>query len=473
MPSVTEEVLELSAQLFLAAASDISRAAVSTGQTAGVLSKEALVALINYAKEGAATAKEKKAAKKLEVEVREHGEVPRQVTILESDLKTFEKWLKKQDVLYVALKSEMQKGEDGHKKCMVTFLDKDREAVETAIALSRHELGYINELPPQAFLTLSNKKDLSVVDNLDTYELETFRELAKDYGLVYSVILNAPDESEQEKGDAYKILVSKKDFSKAAAIMQQIAWCMTGEFQNGIKEKVKERYTVREEIQHLVRNGVEPGEISVDTGVGGVITVQKAKYIINKSAPSQYIRLTSEGFTHYKFGKEIENVSKDDSEFEDKLQYALGEFNGAVVVDAEEWEKEGLKKENIRKRFVAQKTSVFPQQFSKEKDIEEIQKSQKHKEKRENAPETAWLFDRYDLQKQYSEVYEANYNNLSEPPERTVSVHYGEAVKHAEKYKYIDVSNDEKSIDNIILSARERSMGNNEYERTEEKEVAI
>ena len=473
MASVTEEILEMSAQLFLTAAGDISKALVSTGQTVGSLGKETLVELINYAKDGAVSAKEKKAAKKIETEVREHGEVPRQVTILEQDLKIFEKWLKKQDVLYVALRSEMQRGEDGHKKCMVTFLDKDREAVETAIALTRHELGYINEIHPEAFLFLNKKKDLAVVDNLDAVELETFRELAKDYGLVYSVILNSTDENEQTKGDLYKILVSNKDFSKAAAIMQQISWCMTGAFRDEIKEKIKEHYTIREEVQNLVRNGVEPGEISIDTGAGGVVAVQKAKYVVNKATPSQYIKITNQGFVHYKFGKEIENVSKDDSEYNDKIQYALGEFNGAVVFDAEEWEKEGLKKENIRKKHVVQKSSVFPRQFNKEKEVEEIQKAQRHKEKHENLPETAWLFDRYDSQKQFSEVYETNYNNFSEPPERTVSVHFGEAVKYAEKYKYIDVSNDEKSIDNIILSAKVRSMGNNEFERVVEKEATI
>lgn len=468
MPSVSEEVLELSAQLLLAASGDLSKVLEGTVKTVGAVGSAALVELINYAKKNQMTAKEKKALEKISDAVNKEGEVPRQITVLGYDLDNVEKWLKKQNVLYAALRSEMQTGDDGLKKCMIVYLDKDREAVEIAVALARSEKHYINELPTQAFLLMHDKKNISVVDGLDIYELEAFRDLAKDYGLVYSAMEGEIEETTNRL--SYKILVSKNDMEKAAAIMQQVSWVMTSEHQADIKEKVKERYSIKDQIQKLIAKGVDAGNITVQKQTGPV-SIENAKYIVNKMATSHYIKITSQGFTVYKPGKNPVSFSKGDENFDKELQLALGELSGAVVFDAEEWELEGLEKSNLRKKQVAKKNSVFPEGYEKKKETEEMQRARKHKPKKEELSETAWLFDRYDPSKQYSEVYESNYNNSSEPPERTVSVHYENASKHAEKYKYIDVSNDEKSIDNIISKAKDRSQHNGTLQK-EERELS-
>ena len=373
-----------------------------------------------------------------------------------------EKWLNKQGVLYATIKNVNQDVVPGMEKSVLVFLEKDALAVRDAGALTQYERGYINELPATAMLLAHKKKSLAVVDNLSVYDLEVFREYAKDFGLVYSAILNSPEVDASGRGesttDTYKIITSKKDNKKLAAVMQQVAWSMTGEYQDGIKEKIKERYSIKSEIQKLVKEGIGPDKVYLSNSTGETVALENAKYIVNANSHKQFLKLTKEGFVYCKFGKEVEKALKGEEGYEDKLQIALSEFSDAVVFDAAEWEEEGLGKDNLRKNKVKERVSVFPKEFVKEKEARELQKVRK--KEREQVPETAWLFDRYDTEKLVSEVYEANYNDYSEPPETTVSVHFGDALKHSEKYAYIDVSNDEKSIDNIIHQAVEKSKGN-------------
>ena len=470
MPNISEELYDVGADLLFKALAALASITVDTAKITDMVFKENFVSLINKIQKGNLSHKEKKALEQIHAAVENDGEIPLQATILESDRALMEKWLKKQNVLFVTLKAENQKVEAGQEKCVITFLERDSEAVQNAIALTQQERGYINEIPATAFMFLHKKKDLVVVDNLDAYELEMFREFAKDHGLVYSSILNAPDTN--PKGESYKILVSKDNVYKATAIMQQVSWGMTGEYQNGIKEKIKERHSIIYEVHNLVEHGVESGKVKVKNQSGESVTVENARYIVNQNAPHQYIKMTSAGFVYYKFGKEVENLSKGDSEYKNKLENILGEFSGAVIFDAKEWEENNLHKSNARKTKVIEKASVFPTGFDKVKDVNELQKARDSKKKahKDVYEETAWLFDRYDTQKAFSEVYEVNYDNYSEPLERTVSVHYDNALNKAKEYKYIDVSNDAKSIDNIIHAARERSVSNNTYNF--DKEVA-
>ncbi len=468
MANITEEINELGADLLLKAAIALSSISVDVAKLVNSVGKNTLAEVKeNMAQE------ENEALKKIQAAVEKDGETPLQVTVLERDRELMEMWLNKQDVLYATLKADSQNVDPGFEKCVIAFLGKDAEAMSNAIALTQHERGLINELPPNTFLFLHKNKNMVVIDNLNVYDLEVFRELAKDYGLVYSSILNPPDSNPNEKGNSYKILVHKQDANRATAIMQQVVWGMTGEYEGGIKERIKERLSIRSEVQQLIEKGVEPGTVKVKSDKGEMLELENAWYIVNQKAPHQYIKMTSKGFVHFKFDKEVESVSKSDSGYYDKLQNALGDFSGAVIYNAEEWELNGLGKGNLRDKHTSKKASVFPEGFSKTKDITELQKARKKKDEpqKDDYEETAWLFDRYDAHKEFSEVYEVNYENSSEPPEKTVSVHYDNACQRAEAYKYIDVSNDAKTIDNIILAAREHSLGNKEYRIEDEKTI--
>lgn len=474
MSSLSEQISEISAELLLKAVGELGQVAYNAvdlgrevGKDAGALARDQLIKLINSVNDK----KSEEARQKLDKAIRIDGEEPRQVTFLDCDREILENWLKKQNVLYAIFKSEDQKVAAGFEKSMLVFLEKDAAAVQVAMSLTQYANGYVNELPPQAMLFLNKKKNLSVVDGLDVYELEVFREVAKDFGLVYSAILNPPDANvnEQGVGDTYKIIASKKDAKKVAAVMQKVAWSMTGEYQEGIKEKIKERYSIKSEIQKLITKGIGPDKVFFTNSKGESVAVDNAKYIVNPNSHNQYLKLTKDGFVYFKYGKEFQKVMKNEPDYEDKLQFALGDFTDAVIFDVAEWENEGLSKENLRKHKVQQKLSVFPPEYDKKEEATKLQKARKHHQK-EGDSETAWLFDRYDTQKAFSEVYEVNYGNLSEPPEKTVSVHYNDAANHSEKYNYIDVSNDEKTIDKIIESARVRS-GEDTREQTVEKEM--
>lgn len=468
--SVSEQIAELSADLLLRAAGDLAQITYNAGMMLTSVGNEALVALINSVSKDKLSKESKEALDKIKDAVSKGESAPRQLTVLDSDRKNIEKWLKKQDVLYAAVRNDNQGVVPGFEKSVIVFLEKDSSTVEDAIALANRDKGLINELPATAFLfALKEEKEVpAVVGNVNADEIELFRELAKEHGLVYSVMFDAPSDNAKEKTG--KILISNKDVLKAAAALQMVSWSMTGKHAKEILEKIKERISVKGEIQKLIANGVEKGKTTIQV-LGKSVTVENAKYIVNQMLPHQYLKVTNAGFVHFKFGKEVARVSKDDPEYNDKLQLALGEFSGAVVFDAEEWEKEGLDKANARKQAVKKRISVFPPNFDKDKEASDMQKARKHKKEHEPLTETVWLFDRYDAERPLSEVYQVNYGDPSLPPEETVSVHYGDARAYSQKYAYTDLTNDEKAIDNIIEAARQRS--GEKLVQEPEKEVAL
>lgn len=467
--SVSEQISEVVADLLLRSVGDLAQIIQNAGMMLTSVGNEALAELIRKVDKDKLPKESAKALDKIQKAVEKDGAVPRQVTILESDRDYVENLLKKQDVLFAAVRNDNQEAVAGFEKCAIVFLEQDAQAVQNALVLLQREKGLINELTPGAFLLAHKRKDIAVMDNLDAYELAVFREVAKEHGLVYAAMLTPDDLKKAGDEPTYKIMVVKQDAVTCAAALQMVSWAMTGEHKKDIMQKIKERTSIKQEIQNLVRTGVKKGEVSVEAKFGQRTTVENAKYIVNRNAPHQYIKMTAEGFAHFKFGKEVARVSKGDPTYDNEIQLALGEFSDAVLFDAAEWEQEGFEKANVRKKAVKEKASVFPKKFDKHKEAEELQKARKHRKEHEPLEETAWLFDRYDTARPFSEVYEVNYNNLSEPPEKTVSVHYGEARAQAEKYVYIDVSSDAKSLDNIISKAKERTSGQ-EYEAPEREE---
>ncbi len=468
--SVSEQISEMVAELLMRSVGDLAQIIQNTGMTLTAIGNEALVELIRKIDKKNLSKENAEALQKIQKAVEKDKQAPRQVTVFENDREFVEKLLKKQNVLYAAVRNDNQNSVAGLERCAIVFLEKDAQAVQNALVLLQREKGLVNELTPGAFLLAHKRKDIAVMDNLDAIELETFREVAKEHGLVYAAMLTPGDDKMSGDEPTYKIMVAKEDALTCAAALQMVSWAMTGEHKKDILEKIKERTSIKHEIQKLVLNGVKKGEVSVQAKFGQSATVENAQYIVNRNAPHQYIKMTAEGFVHYKFGKEVTRVSKGAPTYNEEIQLALGEFSDAVVFGAVEWEQEGLEKANARKAAVKAKASVFPKKFDRHKEAEDLQKARKHKKEHEPVDETAWLFDRYDTTRPFSEVYEVNYNNASEPPEKTVSMHYEDTLKYSEKYVYIDVSSDAKSLDNIISMARERSSGN-DYEFSEREET--
>ena len=483
MANLSEQISELSAELLLKAIGELSQLGYQTarivgdvGKDAGIITRSLLIKLINNLKKDDYDAVTRKAISKIEEAALNSNSPVRQATVLTQDLDDIEQWLKKQDVLYVAIASKEQDVPAGAEKSMIMFLEKDYQEINNALSLVYAEKGLTNEVLPQAFLLKYDKKDVSVIDGVDLYELEVFRQTAKQLGLVYSVMANGVDEQTGEvygeRTDTFKILCSNQDVEKLSAAMQQVAWSMTGEYANGIKEKVKERYLIKTEIEKLIKSGVKEGHETFLNKDKEKVSAEIAKYIVNAKLPGQYIKMTGKGFFSFNRGENLGFVSKDDPEYLDKLDALLSEFSDAVIIDSKEWETERLEQSNFRKNKVRERISVIPPQCDMKKETESLRKAHKKRQiNREPLEETAWLFHRFDAEKAFSEVVQLNYNDVTEPLEETISVHYGEAVEHSKKYRYFDVVNDEKTIDNIIRSANERSLGASEAEYTEEKEI--
>ena len=483
MSTVSEQVSELGLELLLRALGEFSRVVYhgtslvsgvagetigAAGKGAGALSKALLIKVIEEVKSSGNDfdRKTRKALDKLNDEAIKGESLPRQMTLLSKDLADFEKWLKKQDVLYVAATAKNQKVDDSENKSVIWFLEKDERKINMASAILLHKQGILNELSAEPYLLLHEKEKLSVVDGLDVYEVAVFRELASDFGLKFSV-LGKTEESDVEQ---YKIICEKADDIKLASVMQQVSWSMAGEYENGIKEKVKERLNVQEELKGLILSGVPKGYKIIKDKDGNSRRVSNAKYIVNSKLQSEYVKITDIGFVYSKYGKDIEIVSKEDPEYIQKLEGILTGFIDLVIIDSEEWEKEGLSKSNLRKEKIKEKLSAFPENYKLKDENEKMRRVQKlRKEASKPLQESSWVFDRYDTEQAFSEVYQINYNDFTEPPEENITSYFIDVLEQSKKYKNYDVENNENNLDDMIKKACEKAAEIKNQEKPFEK----
>ena len=484
MSTVSEQVSELGLELLLRALGEFSRVVYhgtnlvtgiagetlgTVGKGTGAVSKALLIKVIEEVKAsgGDFDRKTRKALDKLNEEAIKGESFPRQMTLLSNDLSEFEKWLKKQDMLYVAATAKNQKVDDSEKKSVIWFLEKDERKINMASAILLHKQGILNELSAEPYLMLHENEKLAVIDGLDIYEVEVFREIASVFGLRFSV-LGKTEDSEKEQ---YKIICEKTDEVKLTSVMQQMSWSMVGEYGNGIKEKVKERLNIQEELKDLILSGVPKGSKIIKDKAGSARKVPNAKYLVNSKLQSEYVKLTDSGFVYSKFGKDVEAVSKEDPEYTLKLDNIIGSFIDLVIIDSAEWEKEGLSKSNFRKEKIKEKLSVFPVGYDLKKDNEKLRRVQKlRKEASKPLQESSWVFDRFDTEQAFSEVYQINYNDFSEPLEENVTSYFVDASEHSKKYKNHEVTSNEKNLDNIIRTACEKAAEQGYDEKISEKE---
>lgn len=483
MSNVSEEMSQLSFDLLLKALSALGQLSIDGARLAHEIGRDGastLVGLINHLQNQEYDGKTQRALKKLKTECEKEGSSAIKITVDKSSLPELKKWLDKQNLLYAActpkkdnssLDESESAGKGASQLTTIFFMEKDAKKVENALAIHAYQNKLINTLPPEAFFLLyDKKKDISVVDGLDYNELNVFRELAKEQGLGYTEMENVVSKDgsagKTSAPGTYKVVCGRENADTLMAIMRMVSWTMTGPHANDVKEKIKERFSLKEELEKIISDGVRPGTLTFIDGSSNQVAVENAKYIVNAMSPYQYIKVTAKGFHRYKGGSDAEFVAKTDPDYEEKLEDALSEYPDAVIFDALEWEKDGLGKSNLRQEGVKKKLSVFPPNHSLEKDEKEIRKAQKKRlEKMETLDESAWLFYKYDPDgdKHLSEVVEEHYNDPSKPLEETVSVHYHSAISRSEKYKYYDVESDERSVDNIILEAKERVAGNSDY----------
>lgn len=485
MSTVSEQVSELGLELLMRALGEFSRVVYHgtylvggiAGETLGVVSKGtgavSKALLIKVIEEVKSSGKDfdrktRKALDKLNEEALKGESLPKQMTLLSKDLEEFEKWLKKQDMLYVAATAKNQKCDDSEKKSVIWFLDKDERKINMASAILLHKQGILNELSAEPYLLLHEKEKLTVVDGLDIYEVAVFREIASVFGLKFSVL----GKTEETGAEQYKVICEKTDEVKLASIMQQVSWSMAGEYENGIKEKVKERLLVQDELREIVLNGVPKGSKILKDKAGNAIRVPNAKYIVNSKLQSEYVKVTDNSFVYSKFGKEVEVVSKDDPEYAQKLEGIVGGFIDLVIIDSELWEREGLSKANLRKEKVKELLSAFPVNYKLKDENEKMRRVQKlRKQPSKPLQESSWVFDRYDTEQAFSEVYQINYNDFSELPEENIASVFTDVLEHSKKYKTYEVTNNEKNIEVMIQKACEKAAEQGYKEKLPEKDV--
>lgn len=494
MANVSEDLSQMSAEWMLKALEALSQLGYSTVKLVSDIGRDGastLVGLLNYLENRPGAEydfRTRRAISKLRSACEKDDASALQMSVPKKDLAEVEKWLKKQDMLYVACSPEnKKKGSPNEELAQLTrdknkdmstifFMEKDKKKIENAVAVQAYKAGLINVLPPEAFFLLyDDKKDISVIDGLDYFELSVFRELAKKYGLGYTEMENGQEQSSDSTPGTYKVVCGKENASKAMAIMRLVSWTMTGDEAPAIKEKVIERQSLTVELEKLMNEGVKAGVQFVVDENAKQVAIENAKYIVNARSPGQFIKLTAKGFYRHNGGEEAEFTSLDDPDYDERLEDALSEYPDYVIFDSVEWEMNGLGKSNLRKDKVAEKLSALPPKLSVEKEEGDIRKAhKKRQEQGRSLEESVWLFHRYDPDNDepLSEIVEENFNAPSKPLEEVVSVHYNSAVERSKKYKYYDVESNEQTVDKIILAAKEKVAGNIEPEQPKEKDEA-
>lgn len=491
MPNVSEEISNMSTDLILKALGAFGPLGINAAKLVfdmGMDGTSTLIGLLNYLQNQPGAeydAKTRKAIKQLRTACEQKNATALMATVEKEDLPTVKKWLDKQDLLYVAVSPQNKKktptqelaalvNKENLNKTTIFFMDEEKSKVSNTMSILAFQKGLINVLPPEAFFLLHDeKKDISVMDGLDFYELSIFRELAKRFQLGYTEMENGERQKEESVPGTYKVVCDKKDAGKLASIMRLVTWNMTGKDAAHIKEKVLERQTLRVELEKLLTEGVKSGsQVFIDDSANQV-RVENAKYIVNAMEPNRYVKVTAKGFYCHKGSGDDTFVPIDDPDYDEKLLDSISGYPDFVILDAVEWEKGGLGKANLRKEKVLEKLSVLPVEHSLQEDEAEIRKAHKKRlERLEPVEEHVWLFYKYDPDSAVPLTEEAEelHSEVSKGSSNDTAAHYSTALKRAEKYRYYDVESAEKSVDNIISMARERASGNKDYGK-EQKEA--
>lgn len=249
----------------------------------------------------------------------------RTIRIGDADAKDFEAMLHAEKVLYA--KIDMR--DDNCK--MFMYMDKDERKLENVVEALKAKRGAVTEIAPNLFIQSLKPEHTLTVQGLSDVELELFRHYARETGALFTVV---------RRPDSNMLVLPAEEADKARQALLYAGWVLTG----------NDGALIREQIEHRLK-GRSAINISAEEG-------KRELFVVSRSLPGNYVRITSEDFKLYKANKQISTVSRAAESFHSRCIAACEGISQPVVLTAEEYAD--LTPEKLQQLPTA---DLFPQDF--------------------------------------------------------------------------------------------------------------
>lgn len=356
----------------------------------------------------------------------------------------FRKILIEQNVLFASATNMFDDG------TIIFFLEKDTAKIEKAINVMNVRTGMYSEIDPSFFINYVAEDEIGFVVDVDEVDLEMFRHYVKDKEIPYSVRLN--DENK------YDILYNVNDKDEVKNIFKRIGWDLNNkamDYGERIREQIEYKINCRTKIRDVARSGQE-------------------YFIVNGNQPSHYIHLNNEGMAYYKNGAILSREKRKSPLYMDSIDKSLGAMVHPVVLTKEEFELSF----DERKRLIEKRLDIFPENEYYDQVIDENRRlrfehlvemginDKRNKELQEkmekvldNRMRKTALDNEGDSHFAICDdsITYANfaiYEDITDTEEFNAAERsfdrYKESVSYANKYEFVDIKLEEKSLDYAV-----------------------
>lgn len=368
------------------------------------------------------------------------GEQLNCLTVGDENYEEFRKILKEQNILFASADEMFDDS------TTIFFLERDADKIENAMNLMNLRRGMYSEIEPSFFLQYVAEEEVGFISNIDTVDLEMFRYYIKDKEIPYSVRLN-----EENK---YDILYDVKNKKEIKEIFKRIGWDLNNKWYGPrIREQVEYKINCQTKIRDVSKSGQE-------------------YFIINGNQPSHYLHLNNEGMAYYKNGAILSTEKRKSPLYKHEIDKSLSAIIYPVILTKQEFELPY----DERKRLIEKRLDVFPEDYDQviqehtrtrferlvdkglndvqneelQEKLERILSNRMRKIALDNEGDSHFAICddsiSYDMFAGYEDITDGDeFNAAQREFER-----YQKSVSYANKYEFIDISLDERSLDYCV-----------------------
>lgn len=403
----------------------------------GDFCQEVLVALIN---------KQKENREPTDVLARmlarvQKGESINTMTVADEDAAELEKHLKDKGILYHVIDNLQDDAK------FFWYMSDDAPKFIDVVHVFQAEKGLLSELNPQLFLDNFAQDGVGTISGLDRTELEVFRNIASEKGLVFASTPSA-------ESNKYIVVYDPKDSYTAKTTMVSVLWALAGSkgelLRNQMNEHLKNKQTLHKAL-------LEP---------------EKEYYIFNGTSPDQYAHLTANDFTYFKNAKEITNINRKDADYIERGMRVFGGMSHPIVLTREEYEaffKDDVLDKDGLKQQLTEKAKGLP-------DLDLLKEAQREQNERfERLQSQMALDDENSVDFWFNDdsmdsADGGHYEQIEDIDEETKK-DIAEVKENAKQHSFAEFENSD--IDHLISVAEKRRKDSLKKEQTKETEIDI
>lgn len=255
---------------------------------------------------------ETKALQEMLKRAEKKNETLRNVIIADEDAAEFAEKLKESNVLFVMHDIE------GDSAKMLMYMSGDDYSVQKALGSFMADRGLVTEMDAEKFIDTRLKNGVGTVDSLNDVELEAFRRFAKNEKLPFAKIRTANDNN--------LIIYEPEKSKEIKKVLAAAVWALSGREGDKISKSLDAKIKARKELYVALEDG-------------------KEHVIVSGKNPKSFLLIDNKEAVLYKNGKKVQNVSRENIDFREKVLQMSDGLEDAVVLNKGDYRLEGSAEE--------------------------------------------------------------------------------------------------------------------------------